>query len=462
MHACYACVSALALALVATPAPAQVRSPGRTHRTHEPWASHEPPIRVVVNCHADPFGGGNKFATYNQWIANANWLLDELEGHGAKVSWGQVGEFGEFVVEGGAAGPGAELLRRVYASGGGIQAHSHQEYHANTHVWPPVPVPGDDAWVLRNWDDALGSTEDAVLTALDPLPEPLAAIVCLRGAHLPSFEPDFHGLMASFAMPFRAAGPGEVFYRYFEHYGYHPYRPSPSNALDESLTAPFVQLVHGSVIGRAQVHFGIFQDNTLASMQAQFLLEFVNWRFRWKTGAVDRVWCFGGGGHPSDYDAGDPSRTTLPPLLDWLDAHFVGRRMPDGTLIAAYSSERAVGEEFLAWEQAHPGASSFRYPATTQDYSWYPWLRPAHEELGDARHVADLAAPAGSSAYRLTNGLGATVVLAWSDAGETILDLSPVFAGSQPVVVRGLESGVAGSAAPTAVPLGSEAVVVRR
>ncbi|MEW6073421.1 MAG: hypothetical protein AB1726_12630 [Planctomycetota bacterium] len=454
-------VSALALVpLLVAPSSAQASPLPAPPPVPRGALRYEPPIRIIIDCHADPFFGGDKPAVYAQWIANANWLIDVLDQHGAYVSWGEVGEFGEFVVEGGTGGPGAALLRRAYQSGGAIFPHSHSEYRAGVHQWPDVPQPSDPAWVQRNWDDVIGWTEQAILVALTPLPEPLGEIRCVRGAHLPGDEYQFHALMASTAIPYREAGPDESFYAYFEHYVYHPYRPSPANVLDESLSTPFVQLTHGPVIGLAGIHNGVFQDYTLEAAKAQFLLEFVNWRHRWRTGAPDHEWCFGGGGHPSNYNPGDAPRLALPPLLTWLDTWFVGQAMPDGTRIAEYSSERRVGEAFLAWEAAHPGESSFRYPATAQDYDWYPWLRPAHEELHGSRHVADLAAPSGVRAFRLQSASLATIVLAWSDAGWTALDLSAIF-GAGMVTRRGLESGSSALAASSAVPIGGEPVVVR-
>jgi hypothetical protein len=82
------------------------------------------PIRFVIDCHCDPMPVGlpapQLAAMHQLWIDNYDWLLDEAGARGAKVSMLSGGQWMEITAGGGPTGPGAKLLRRVYAAVAGI------------------------------------------------------------------------------------------------------------------------------------------------------------------------------------------------------------------------------------------------------------------------------------------------------------------------------------------------------
>lgn len=425
-------------------------------------AAQQPPIRVFFDTHVDPLPQGISLAE-KQTIANlsvdaADWILDQLDPIGGKISFLSVGEFMEVVVGMGAGSPGDVLLRRIYASGGQIGSHSHSEVRLGAYDWPQLTGTTTYADAMQSWQDNVDWVDAGITMALGPtLPEPLADINCVKGAHLPKTEGEFQTLMPVFGFEIRQGGPEEDYVQWYDHYIFHPYRPATHNAMAENLAGSFVCTPQGIMIGKAGVHHGVYQDMTAPVAKRRFLQVFLNWRHADRLGLPEKVWCFGWGSHPLDYGAGAPERADLVDFLAWLDADWIGAAAATGSTIADWSTQRAIGEEYLAWEAAYPGASSFPEDADEVDWEEYPWLRAVAEELYDTQWVAELALGGGVVAHHLTRGPVDVVVL-WRDAGAATVDLSGLL---NPVVrVIGAESGLLLGTDSASVAVGPEPVIV--
>lgn len=425
-------------------------------------AQTQGPIRFVLDCHCDPTNNAAPVSVkqnlYNTWITNLNWFLDQCDTYGAQVSFLSVGWWMEFVVAGGNAGPGAAVLRRIYDHGGQIGTHQHSEYRAGANNWPNLPPNASFAQIQSSWSDHIGMVNSAIDTAYaGSPPEALSVINNVRGSHVPNNEPDYHAMMQFFGITVRQGGPEEDYSFWYGHHIWNPYRPSPLNYMDEDLTAPFVVTTQGSTIGLAGAHHGIYQDMTVPQAKRQFLQLYLNWRYRDRFGLPERVWTWGWGGHPSDYDPADPSRPALVDMLAWINLHFRDRIEPTGSDVLAYSTQRAAAAEYVAWEAAHPGVENFGGHALAVDWAGYPYLRAVAEEMNGFGWVADLAAGAGVEAYQLRKGAADAVVL-WRASGTSTVDLSAVVGPFVRVV--GLESGLLLGADPSAVTVGQEPLLV--
>lgn len=440
-HTVVRAVSPLALsALLSAPAAAQTQDP----------------IHLVIDLHADPLPNTApvdvKLNVYQGRVANAEWVLDQTDPVGARVSFLASGQFMELVAGGGPTGDGAALLRRLYASGQQIGSHSHQEYRAGVLDWPNVADPTSYAAAEQSWTDDVTWVNAAIETAFwGSPPEPLAAINCVKGAHLPKDEADYHSLMSAFAMQIREPGPEEDYFGVAGHHIWHPYRPSPIDLMCEEPTAPFVQVTQGSVIGVADVHHGVFQDMTAGAVKRQFVQLYLNWRHRDRTGLPPKVWCWGWGGHAYDFAEDGESRAALVDVLAWLDEHFADRVEPTGSHVLRWSTHREAAADFVAWESAHPGTSSF------DGCSAYPWLEPVRDELRDYAWSADLALSPGTDAFLFERD-GREAAVLWRAGGLALEDLHSIFGG--PVRVVGLETGAVGTADATHVLVGAEPLMV--
>jgi hypothetical protein len=422
----------------------------------------QPPIRIIFDSHVDPLPQGitlaEKQIIAQQSVDSADWILDQLDPIGGQLSFLAVGEFMEIIVGAGSGSPGDLLLQRIYASGGQIGSHSHSEIRSGAYDWPQLSGTTTYADAQQSWQDNVDWVNAAITLALGPsLPEPLADINCVKGAHLPQTESEFQTLMPAFGFQFRQGGPEEDYVQWYDHYIMHPYRPAAHNAMAEDLGGSFVCIPQCTTVGKAGSHHGIYQDMTAPYAKRRFLQTYLNWRHADRLGLPEKVWCFGWGSHPLDYRAGAPERVDLTEVLAWLDAGWIGASAATGSTIAEWSTQREVGTAYLAWEAAHPGVSSFSEDADEVDWDEYPWLRAVAEELFDTQWAAELALGSGVVAHHLTRGPVDVVVL-WRDAGAATVDLSAML---NPVVrVVGAETGILYGTDPAAIPVGAEPVIV--
>lgn len=398
------------------------------------------PVRVVFDLHMDPMHAippARRSGVYRDWRDAANWVLDVCEPRGAKVTFLAVGEFYEYILEDPV--DGYALLRRLYRSGDSLGTHSHNERQAGPHDW--VPVPGDSPLpvVVAAWDDHVGLADAAVAGALG-LSDPgaIRAVNNIRGTHLPNDDALRLQLMEDYGFTMHQQGPDEQFYAYFQHYPMNPYRPSRDNMLAHDRDGPVVLSPFGPVLGLETVHFGIHQDMRLAAVKARFLLELLNWLHDVHVAQSGRVWVTGWGSHGSDVVPGTETHAAVQPILDWLKEHFVDKHV-GGYQAASFSSAAECRDLYEAWESAHPAEASFTYPASTTDWTLYPYLTPAARYLAGAQYV-DPMPPVGPVRWHAleatTGGDPYDMYVAYTTgAAAATVDLSAVLGGIQIAVV---------------------------
>ncbi len=406
-------------------------------------AQNQTPIRYVIDCHADPIPNGitaaDRLAMASLWATNTTWLLDTLEPVGARVSFLSGGTWAEQATLGGVNGPCAVLLRRIATLHGQIGCHAHNEQQAGANNWPQILGTPTYAQCLDAWTDNFNAVQAAINMAFSvlPLPEPMASLMSVRNSHVPSNGAQFATLMQGFSHHYRQGGTEEDYYGWYEHHIWNPYRPDATNVMNEDLSAPYIVIPQGSMLGVSAIHHGVLQDMTGPAVRKQFLQLYLNWRFRDRTGAPSRVWSWGYGSHPTEYDATDPTRIELPAWLAWLQTHFVTRVEPTGSQVFQFSTQESVGAALEAWETSHPGIESFGGHALAVNWSEYPYLRAVAEEFHGFQWFADLALP-GVNAFHLKRG-ALDGVLLWRDAGTGVVDIS---ASAGPLVrVVNLETG---------------------
>ena len=447
----------VALALVL----GSLATPGASAPLSAPAPLQQGPIHMHFDMHVDPFPQTplpQKRLVYAGRVDNMEWVLDQMEPLSVKISFLAGGEFGELLVDEGAGGDGAAVLQRLYDAGGQIGSHSHSEWRTGNFNWPSVPNNPTLAQSRQSWQDNIDWVNAAINLAYGGSPpEPLSTINACKGAHLPQSEADYHTLMTEFGFEVREPGPEEDYYGWYDHYIWHPFRPSPANYMAEDLSAPFVQVTQGMVIGKAGAHHGVMQDMTAPSVKRQFLQLYINWRFNDRTGADEKVWCWGWGSHAKDFDPSDSSRAALVDVVGWLDEHFVDRVEPSGSDTMKWSTHQETRDAYLQWETDNPGTSSFSFDSLTVDWNEYPWLRPVAEEMSTFDWVADLDLGSNVEAYHLSDGTN-DAVIAWTDSGSAVVDLSAYVGPSLRVV--GLETGTLYSENnATEVDVGAEPII---
>ncbi|HWR73197.1 MAG TPA: hypothetical protein VN604_08505 [Nitrospirota bacterium] len=393
-------------------------------------AASQPPVMITFDVHADPMPQNvliedRRILFYEPWIKNGNWLMDQVEPLGAKVSFLSTGEFLEFCLE----DPQREstcfpLLRRFYNSGGIIGTHTHQEIHDGWHSWPNLVGEPTAEQIVRNWDDTKTIVDRVIRKALGITdPAAIAAVNTARGSHLPNSTVEKHSMLETYGYTILEGGPDQELTRHFSHVPFTAYRPGDCN-LCENLQARFMTVPQSTVIGQVDLHMGIWQDGSAERKQAEILQLLANRRIQDLQGAVEKPWSYGWGVHLSDISLNSPSRQAIAKLLPWLSTNVVSPRLG---FFASYPEARDL---YTQWEASHPGQSSFTYPYATTDYIHYPYSEWANHYLRYSR-LATRVSATGADAFLMRAGdySDATaprypLVLSYSYGSVTTVNLS--------------------------------------
>ncbi len=352
-------------------------------------AEEPPPIQLIFDNHMDPMQAippAQRPTVYASWRDALQWLLAECNARGARISFSTVGEFMEYVQTDSSAWP---LMQAVYANGGSLGTHSHQEHRVAAHTWQDLPPNPSPAQVLDAWNDHVGAV-DATIGAIFGLSDPagIRAINNIRGTHVPSSDAERIAMMQQFGFEVHQQGPCEVFYVFFRHYAMNPYRPDGGgNFLLHDADGPVVCSPFGPVLGKNEVHFGINQDMRLPALQTRFLITLLNWLDDVHRAQTGRVWVTGWGSHGSDIAPGGVSRPLVGTALDWHKSLFVDE-LVSGRQALQFSSAVQSAALYKSWEAAHPGDVSFSFPATETNWALYPYLMPAARYLVGATYVS--------------------------------------------------------------------------
>ena len=208
------------------------------------------------------------------------------------------------------------------------------------------------------------------------------------------------------------------------HIVWNPWRPAANDEigheLEEDLSADHISLAHLAQVGIMGGAHGM--ELSVPQMQRRFLMLYVEWLARERTGAEDRVWAFGFVYHPN---YGDRYNGELADFLSWLDDHFIGQTSPHGHIIARYATIGEIAQEFTAWEVEHPGASSFSY-VLDDPYPYTYAVLPTM--LEDAVYEEEVDLGEGVTCFRLSKD-ERPIYLVWSDVGERTVDFSAELSG---------------------------------
>jgi hypothetical protein len=407
----------------ATVAPAAVAPPQAASGAPE----YEPPINIFLVLHIDPDMDRltNTFkvtpAIYQTTHDEIDWLMDEAERHGLHFTSLYNGWYTKWALEHNDLTQFEELL----AAGHEIGTHAHRlTYDAAQDLWvwqgdklDKYGRPNYDFQLAeQSWSDA-DSYLDALLAQIGSAGENQS--MCA----VPFLCSDEGLLMDEFGFSIAAGGRCEKATSYFGHIVWNPWRPGANDAfgheLEEDLDADYITLDHLAQIGKAEAHG---MDLSVAQMQRRFLMLYVEWLSRERSGAEDRVWSFGFVYHPN---YGDAFNAELTEFLTWLDENFVSLASPYGNVIARYATASDIAQEYYAWEDEYPGVSSFSY-VLDDPYPYTYEIVP--RMLEDAAYDATLELGEGISAYRFLKGEEAIYML-WSDSGERTIDLSAEVGG---------------------------------
>ncbi len=342
------------------------------------------PIQCIIDVHCDPMATSVpvQAAQYEEWVEWVEWGLTEAEGLGAKISFLSTGEFMDWVLEDPTTA--GDLIPRLAASGDDfIGTHSHNSAYISPHVWGPVGANPTYQDLFDHWMDHVSRVNLVIESQLGiTVPEEVQAINAARGAHLPSEDDEatFRTLAEAFHFGIREQGPDEAFFALFEHFVWHPYRPSVDNLIVHDPDGPMILSPFGPVLGRVGWHHSIWQDMSAPAVQGRFTMELLNWLDEAQFGDTPHIWTTGWAAHCHDLPPGSESHDSWQPMIEWMATHFVDEQVA-GMQAVEFSTMKASAALHEAWEVEYPDEVPFSYAEEGTDMDAYPWLRAPYAYL---------------------------------------------------------------------------------
>ncbi|MCX7826757.1 MAG: hypothetical protein N2689_14550 [Verrucomicrobiae bacterium] len=362
------------------------------------------PIHITFVIHFDPLpapGGQVARWAYEAERDNLAWLadyLDRLEQSLGRdfvphLTLEMAGDHAEWYLE---DPKGFNLLRRLHQKGIHCWGtHFHRNYQRQNHVWVEAPPsPESPARVTYDHVAAVDKLIGKLMGSDDP--KAIRKVNRTITGHFLDME-----MAAEKGFDTLTGGRNEAMNLFFDHDVYTPWRPAMDWPLGEDLTSRWILVPQSPVPGQIGEHAPIprgvpeeytrgmrrmiWQDLSIPALKRKFLHLYLEHRR-----ATGKVWVFGWHEHTNDLfpdEAPGPRRKLrreLVELIEWLNANFIGKG-------ARYANTDEVRDEFLAWEKAHPGQSSFNYPARTRDWKQYPYqLKGLARELMYAHHAQEI------------------------------------------------------------------------
>ncbi|MFQ6059023.1 MAG: hypothetical protein ACE5MB_09130, partial [Anaerolineae bacterium] len=373
---------------------------------------YEPSINVVFDVHIEPLPQVPLSQRHDMYLARRDqvlWLREMAAIYGVRLSLQSNGEYIEFCLEDGHCGedpPSGDFVDYLN-DGHDVGTHWHKSFHASPHNWPEVP----------NLDP---ETAERIVTDNKAMVD---RVIGPENNRAGNGQVGYPGLYADQGFTI-APGTGEQGAYYIGHLVWNPWRPGVGPGLPEDLSnTQYVAVPHLPQIGKAEYHgppeWRWFADLRLDNLKRRFLMAFLEWREHERLGQDDKVWVWGVATHPQ---VTGQVRDQITAFFAWLNENFIGQATPRGTTIARYATVRDVYEEFLAWEGANPGVSSFHWEPGDP----YPYSLPGMvEALQDAEYEEAITTwqAVGVAAHRLSRA-GTPVYVLYSDQGKQIVDFS--------------------------------------
>jgi len=224
----------------------------------------------------------------------------------------------------------------------------------------------------------------------------------------------------------------EIAINFFGHIVWNPWRARcldmMSHALEEDMSNGFVSIDHWAQIGMVDVsHGGV--DCRSDSLKRQFLMLYVEWKYRELRDYEDKVWSWGVVHHPN---YGDRYNDEIEDFFGWLNKYFINKKTPGGNVIAVYSTASEVADQYYEWEKTHPGSSSFSYVEGEP----YPYIcEYSKDKLLDSEYVGEVNLGVDIVAFKFRSSSVKIFLLAWYNGkGVKKVDVSGIFKGKVYVI----------------------------
>ena len=451
-------------------------------------ASSHPPIYVIFQAHGHNYGFTAVNPVPAQWMlakstkyterkTEVEWLRDEAERYGIKMSFQLNGEYcrDARVWMADDKGDDTAHIRDLVTRGHSVGTHFHPyAFTGKDEFWQPYGNDEVTPEVMEHiWRSQIEEVELALggsFRRIDPAgPRATTAL-----------EDKYAELMAEFG--FDVAPAGEVFtYTEWEHKPWTPFRQLFPTPLLEDPEGQWVGVTSigqvGLVIpqGKHALTLGVDQ------IKRRFMMVYAQWLHQRLTGGPEVILNFGMMTHP---DKNLDYRAEVAELMRFFGEEVSTWAGPDGEPVIVFATDEEVVDAYYEWEDEHPGESSFSFDYDAHmggETQAYPYDLPGisrglvdaefEEVLRDGssdgvrvfafryREVFRTPNPLGEPAYTIT-GVGVlqdAVYLVVADA-PTGVDLSATVSGT--VYVKAGDTGDVTTMASKAIVAGVVPILV--
>jgi len=367
------------------------------------------PINVLFAIHVEPFLPTFGF-DYGARREEMYWL-DLALAHNAKLTVASNGEFMEFVQDFG----DQALIQSYLDAGFNWGTHIHPLWRKARHDWVLEPPDAAEDTVRLIWESNVAAVNAVIGRDNNYGAAPYQTHQPLMVALMREFN---FNIMTMLTEP-----AGVMAYENLGHYPWNPFRPSAEAGkyLKEDLhQTQYVLIPH---YPQLEPNPGPSGPRSLGTNQKYFLMQYIEWLHWQREGLPPKIWVFGIATHDC-YN--NPNRTYIEEMLNWLDAHFIGKVTPHGQTIAEYATATEIAAEFSQWENEHPGSSSFSW-----EYGQpYPYTYPDMPRLLlNAEYDSDIDIAGSIACYRFTRENAVPIYALWSWSGEQVIDFSSQISG---------------------------------
>ena len=382
----------------------------------------EPPINVLFVLHFDPPAGDFEVEgveCVNNYVRSRDelvWLLNFAEKSGVKMT----ALFNGYYIQHALRRNELEPLERLAAEGHEIGTHAHSICYDKV---------GDRWFRCSNADQWFRDAKTLVDTMLKEIgAEGNRAMCAMFQKGMYSHEDD---LMKKYGYDIGIGNRPEIALNYFGHIVWNPWRAEctdlEGHALKEDKNVGFISIDHRAQIGSTTSHGGV--DSRSDTLKRQFLMLYIEWKYRELRDYEDKVWTWGVVHHPN---YGDKYNDHIEDFFSWLNKYFINKKTPSGNLIAVYSTASEVADQYYDWERKHPGSSSFSYVEGDP----YPYIcKYSKDKLLDSEYMGEVDLGADVTAFKFRSKGGKIFLLAWYNGkGVKTVDVSSIFGGTVYVI----------------------------
>lgn len=444
--------------------------------------SEQPPLLITFDYHMDPYTSRftpsktERKSVYEKRQANTQWLLDLAGKYSVKLSFLAAGEYFEMCLQD--KDNCFEVIKKLYASGGMIGSHSHQESFQSDFNWSyhqnAESVTEDQAKQI--WDDVNKFAREVISGALNvQSDDEIKNINTANMSHVPDTHTQtdlLRSMMEEYGFTIKEGGGNDqVLVGLFGHVPFNVYRPGINCNLCEDFSTKFVVIPQSSIPGVVGEHFGIQMSGLAERKKVEILQALANRRLYALGNKGTKVWTYGWGLHGHDIDEGSTSREALEDLLPWIYEELVSKGL------AKFASYPETRDAYLSWEKENPNTSSFNFPASKepkdsnydsflQDYSDYQYSEYLNRYVITANYAKKIENQHIDAYSFLSESVETNktynVVLAMGKQGQTeiqYLDLRDIFGTDQVDIVK-TGSGEKSSSASNKIAIDLEPVII--